>query len=257
MRRFDKLSMITRLDAERALALGADRAGLRVDGNAKYAGLIQRADPEAAEGLRARLNLGQAPLLVAGSVRSGEEEPVLGAFAQLLQSHPQAVLAAVPRHVEKSPRWLQTCARLGIAADLWSGLSDETPRKPDTQVIVVDAMGVLMPLYGLSRVAFLGASLVPLGGQNPMEPAAWGLPVCYGKSMEDFIDAAQALEAAGAAKQVNHAGELTAFWSHCLASPGQADQMGQAAREVVRRWSDAARTAAGLILRELKPQGAL
>lgn len=257
LRRFDKLSMITGVDAERALALGADPAKVRVDGNAKYAGLIERALPEAAEALKQRLALGQAPLLVAGSVRSGEEDPVLRAFAKLLRSHPQAVLAATPRHVEKSPRWLDTCARYNLPAQLWSGLSDETPRGSDTRVVVVDAMGVLMPLYGSARASFLGASLVPLGGQNPMEPAAWGLPVCYGESMEDFTDAAQALESVGAAKMVRDAEELSSFWLSCLDDPQWADQAGRVARKVVKRWSGSAQAAADLILLELRKQGAL
>lgn len=257
LRRFDQLSMITSVDAERVLALGADPARVRVDGNAKYAGLIDRAQPEAAKKLEARLALNQAPLLVAGSVRSGEEEPVLSAFTKLLQSHPQAVLAAVPRHVEKSPRWLEACARLGLSAQLWSELSDETPRRLGTRVVVVDAMGVLMPLYGLGRAAFLGASLVPLGGQNPMEPAAWGLPVCYGESMEDFADAAQALETSGAAKRVHDSDELAAFWERCLDNPGRAGQMGQAARQVVQRWSGSAQAAAQLIMRQLEARGTL
>jgi 3-deoxy-D-manno-octulosonic-acid transferase len=257
LRRFDRLSMITSVDAERALALGADPAKVRVDGNAKYAGLTERADAEIAESLKKRLALEQAPLLVAGSVRSDEEEPVLQAFAKLLHSHPGAVLAAVPRHVEKSPRWMEACAKLGLAAQLWSGLSDEAPRKTDSRVVVVDAMGVLMSLYGLASAAFLGASLVPLGGQNPMEPAAWGLPVCYGESMEDFSDAAQALEAAGAARQVPDADSLAAFWTQCLDKPQWSGQMGQAASQVVQRWSGSAQAAAGLILRELESQGAL
>lgn len=257
LRRFDRLSMITPLDAERALALGADPAKVRVDGNAKYAGLIERTHPEAADKLKPRLALEQDILLVAGSVRTGEEEPVLRAFAKLLQSHPQAVLAAVPRHVEKSSRWLEACAKLSLSAQLWSGLSHETPRRPDARVVVVDAMGVLMPLYGLSQAAFLGASLVPLGGQNPMEPAAWGLPLCYGESMEDFSDAAQALEAAGAARRVHDEDQLAAFWAHCLDNPQWAGQAGRAANQVVRGWSGSAQAAAGLILRELESQGAL
>jgi 3-deoxy-D-manno-octulosonic-acid transferase len=257
LRRLNCLSMISRVDAERALALGADPTKVRVDGNAKYAGLIERADSEAAKALEKRLALNQAPLLVAGSVRTGEEEPVLMAFAKLLQSHPQAVLAAVPRHVEKAPRWLETSSKLNLPAQLWSGLSDETTRRRDTRVVVVDAMGVLMPLYGLSRAAFLGASLVPLGGQNPMEPAAWGLPVCYGESMEDFADAALTLEAVGAAKRVHDASQLASFWLHCLDHPDRASEMGREAKKVVRWWSGSAKAAAELIMSELESQGAL
>jgi 3-deoxy-D-manno-octulosonic-acid transferase len=257
LKRFNRLSMITTLDAQRALALGADPARVSVEGNAKYAGLMERAKPDAARALEARLALKGAPLLVAGSVRSGEEEPVISAFARVLQNHPQAVLAVAPRHVEKSPRWMEMCTRLGLSAQLWSALRDDAPRKAGTRVVVVDAMGVLMPLYGLGRAAFLGASLVPLGGQNPMEPAAWGVPVCYGQSMEDFQDAVQALEAVGAGARVKSSEELAIFWKRCLSNPDQANKIGQTATQVVRRWSGSAQAAAGLILRQLEARGAL
>jgi len=257
LRRFHRLSMIGEADAQRALALGADPARVRIDGNAKYAGLARRARPQAAQALAPRLALGQAPVLAAGSVRGGEEEPVLFAFASLLKEHPQAVLIAAPRHVEKAPRWLEACGARGLKAQLWSGLSNDNPRRPDCRVVVLDAMGVLMPLYGLTRAAFLGASLVPLGGQNPMEPAAWGLPVCYGESMEDFADAAQALEEAGAAVRLAGVEDLAAFWAWVLARPAEAAQRGEAARRVVERWSGSAGAAAQLILRELETRGAL
>ncbi len=255
LRRFARLSMITRADAERVLALGADPARVRVDGNAKYAGLLERVRPEEAQALAPGLALGDAPLLVAGSVRSGEEEPVLDAFGRLLERHPRAVLAVVPRHPERAPRWLEACTRRSLPAQAWSSLGPKSPRRPATRVVVVDAMGVLMPLYGLARAAFLGASLVPLGGQNPMEPAAWGIPVCYGESMEDFADAAQALEAAGAAQPVAGAGELAAFWEAALASPRA--EGNPAARQVVEGWSGAAAAAAELICEQLAAKGAL
>lgn len=256
LERFSLLSMIGLEDAERAKALGAPPERVRVEGNAKYAGLAQRVAALDPAPLAQRLALGDAPLLVAGSVRTGEESAVLGAFKKVLERHPEAVLAVAPRHVEKSPRWLAEARSLGLSAQAWSELSPEKPRRADTKVVVVDAMGQLLALYGLAKAAMVGASLVPLGGQNPMEPAAWGVPVAYGPDMADFKDAAQALERKGASKLVNNAEELAAWWGEMLCSPQRAASMGRAARKVVAGWSGAAQAAAGHILDALARQGA-
>ena len=207
VRRIRVCSMISPADAKRIKELGADPKRVRIDGNAKYAGLSGKVNDRLLDFPAGKLALARAPMIVAGSVRTGEEAPVLAAFSRVLHRHPRAVLAAVPRHVEKAPRWMETCRQLGLKAQLWSDLQP-WPRKPDTNVVVVDAMGVLFALYGLASAAFVGASLVKLGGQNPMEPAAWGVPVFYGESMEDFRDASQALSSAGAAAVVSDSEEL-------------------------------------------------
>lgn len=256
LRRFALLSMIGPEDAERVKALGAPPERVRVEGNAKYAGLAQRVAALDPEPLAQRLALEGAPLLVAGSVRTGEEAPVLEAFQKVLAEHPDAVLAVAPRHVDKSPRWLAAARGLGLSTQAWSELGPEAPRRADTQVVVVDAMGLLLTLYGLATAAYVGASLVPLGGQNPMEPAAWGVPVAHGPDMADFTDAAQALERANASQLVGNAEELAAWWGEMLCSPQRAEAMGQAARTVVRGWSGAAQAAAGHILDALARQGA-
>lgn len=257
LRRFSLLSMIGQDDADRAIALGAPPQRVRVDGNAKFAGLLDKAQPPARQQAAALLGLGERPLLVAGSVRSGEEEPVLAAFAQVLASQPQTVLAVAPRHVENASRWLAEAARRGLAAQAWSALRPESPRHEATQVVVVDVMGQLMGIYGLARAAFLGASLVPKGGQNPMEPAAWGVPCLYGPSMEDFADARLALEGAGAGQTISDAAGLARAWAQVLVQPERASAQGQAGRQVVAAWSGAAGLAAGLIMQQLDRQGAL
>ncbi len=256
LRRFKVLSMIGPEDARRAILLGAPPARVRVDGNAKYAGLLERAQPQAAAELAPLLALAGRPLLVAGSVRSGEEEPVLGAFQTLLAAHPRALLAVAPRHVERAPRWLEACARRGLLAQRFSGLTPASPRQEATQVVVMDVMGRLMALYGLGAAAFLGASLVAKGGQNPMEPAAWGLPCLYGPSMEDFADAARALEGCGAGQRVADGQGLSRAWRQLLDQPELARRQGQAGRQAVAAWSGAAATAAALIVEQLHSQGA-
>lgn len=257
LKRFAALSMIGQADAERIIALGADPARVSVDGNAKYAGLLDRARPADLPELADLLALGDSPLLVAGSVRTGEEAPVLAAFAALRERHPEAVLAVAPRHVERAGNWLTACAGLGLAAQRFSALTPDAPRRAGTPVVVVDVMGRLMAMYGLGRAAFLGASLVPLGGQNPMEPAAWGLPCLWGPSMEDFTDAAGALAEAGAGAMVADAADLARGWLKVLAEPLAARERGGRGRAVVARWSGAAAKAAELILTHLDKRGTL
>ncbi len=256
LKRFSLLGMIGPEDAARAVALGAPAERVRVDGNAKYAGLDQRvADCDTSEPA-ARLNLGDAPLVVAGSVRSGEEEPVLAAFAALREQHPGAVLAVAPRHVERAPRWLVAARERDLAAQLWSELTPSSPRRGVTRVVVIDAMGVLLALYGLSRAAFLGASLVPLGGQNPVEPAAWGVPMSFGPDMADFNDAARELIDKGAAQQVTDADELAAWWGRMLSDEAEAARRGAAARDVAQGYAQSAGIAAKHILDALERKGA-
>jgi 3-deoxy-D-manno-octulosonic-acid transferase len=255
LRRLSLLSMISDGDAKRIIELGADPAKVRVDGNAKFAGLAKRVNQEALKEIALTLDLGDAPLFVAGSTRSGEEEPVLQAFDQVLKSHSDAVLAVAPRHVEKSPNWIKASAALGLTTQYWSELSPMSPRHEDTKVVVVDAMGQLFNLYGLAFAAFIGASLVDLGGQNPMEPAAWGTLILHGRHMEDFSDAAAALAGAGAAKTVADSRELAVVLKGLLDNPAKAKASGQAGLAVVDQWSDSAKTAAILIYNALKRKG--
>ncbi|MCB2185925.1 MAG: 3-deoxy-D-manno-octulosonic acid transferase [Deltaproteobacteria bacterium] len=249
--RFVTLSMITHADAARAVALGAPPARVRVDGNAKYAGLLERVHPADLDQVAHTLAVADQPLFVAGSVRSGEEEAVLTAYSQVLTRHPEAVLAVAPRHVERASRWLAACARASFPAQRWSELSPEAPRRPDTRVVVVDVMGRLMDIYGLAVAVFVGASLVELGGQNPMEPAAWGKPVYFGPDMSDFADARQALEEAGGGFTVASGDQLGWGWLECLDDPDAARQAGLAARRVVAAWSGAASRAAQLVAETL------
>ena len=259
LKQFARLSMIGEDDARRIVALGARPGSVSVDGNTKYAGLLNKTDQGRAADLGRKLGIDDRPLLVAGSARSGEEAPVLEAFEQVLEKHPRALLAVAPRHVEKAPNWLKLAAKRNLNAAALGSFFPEGGPPPGTSVLVVDAMGLLFDFYGLAKArggaAFVGASLVKLGGQNPMEPAAWGLPVCFGPSMEDFADAACELERAGAGCMVQDAKALADFWLESLS--GRSGEMGLAARTVLENSAAAAEKAAGLILERLAAKGLL
>lgn len=213
-------------DAGRFRDLGADPARVRVVGNLKYDLASPTVDAAA---LRTRLGVGpEAPVLVAGSTAAGEEEAVAEAFLALRHEHPAARLVLAPRHLERVPAVERLLDARGLAAGrLSAGAADG--------VIVVDRMGELAALYSLGFAAFVGGSLVPVGGHNVLEPAVFGVPVLFGPHTEHVAEPAQHLLDAGAAVRVADASELTAAclaWAH---DPPGARARGARGREVVVR----------------------
>lgn len=228
----DLMAMIRPEDRERIIALGADPARVQVVGNAKYDLLLKRFDAERVVGLRDALGLSPDQLvLVAGSTRSGEEALVLQAFQRLRADFPRLHLILAPRHVHRAAE-VESLVRAGQwVVNRRSAGKNEF--QPAADVTLVDVMGELFFLYGLASVAFCGASLIPLGGQNPLEPAVWGKPVLYGPSMEDFLDARQMLESAGGGQTIRNVNELYIETKKLLEDPALAARRGQAARKVL------------------------
>jgi 3-deoxy-D-manno-octulosonic-acid transferase len=195
--------------------------------------------------LRRRLNPGSAPLLVAGSVRSGEEGPVLQAFARTRQQG--TILLAAPRHISNAEKWYKAASLRGWRVEYWSRI---TVRDPAVTVIILDEMGPLFNFYGLAAAVFVGGSLVNKGGHNPLEPAAWGKPLAYGPYMQDFSDALAHLSP-DMARMVSDAGELGQFWMYCLENQDIISHMAPSSRTAVLALGRAAGQAAELIRKHL------
>ena len=121
-------------------------------------------------------------------------------------------------------------------------------RQPAPTVLILDTMGELFALYGLATLAFCGASLVPLGGQNPLEPAAWGRMVLYGPSMEDFAEAKAMLEEAGAGLMVADQVELARQVGALLANPEELGRRGEAGRQAIAAHKGASERNLALIM---------
>ncbi len=244
--RLRSLGMISAADAQRVVALGAAPGRVEVVGNAKYALLADRLARAEPSRLAGRLGVQAEAVVVAGSVRTGEIVPVLEAFKLLLQGGQEALLVVVPRHEGRSWRWVEAARARGLGVVRWSELAALGRRPREAKVVVVDRMGLLLELYGLADAAFVGASLVELGGQNPMEPAAWGVRVCFGPDMSDFADEARRLLQAGAAEVVRDARELADAWARAIAM-GPAPP--EAARQLVAASRRAAARYAAMVLR--------
>ncbi len=208
LQNYDICSMILPIDADRIVSMGADPAKVTVNGNVKFDSLKFEISDKERDELPAMFNLsGREPVLVAGSTREGEEELIIKAFKKIRINFPDLILIIAPRHIQRSPEIRKIISEAGLQSVLKTELHTSSNMKPGT-VIILNTIGELFKVYSLASIAFCGASLVPLGGQNPLEAAAWGKVVLYGPSMEDFLDAKKLLEEAGAGFEVQDYQEL-------------------------------------------------
>lgn len=195
----DLCLMQSDLDLRRVMALGVDPARLEVGGNIKF---DRKVEPFGREERMKWLDLfgfGPAdPVVVAGSTHPGEEEILIEAFSFLRNEAPDARLIIAPRNIDRAEE-IEIMAR---GMNLASVRRSSAPAAGAPDVIVVDTIGELGRLYGLGTVGFVGGSLVPVGGHNPLEPAGFGCPVLFGPHMHNFDAMADMLVAAGAGLRV-------------------------------------------------------
>ena len=137
-------------------------------------------------------------VLVAGSTHEGEEAVILEVYRRLLETRPGFKLILVPRHIERGEAVAEMVRQAGFADCITISEIRAGRRRRGERVILVDVIGELFKVYSLATVVFCGGSLVPKGGQNILEAAAWGKVVFYGPHMEDFRDERALLEEAGA-----------------------------------------------------------
>ena len=243
----DCFSMISQQDAERIQKMGADPGKVTVQGNAKYDLLAGQADPEVEQEMRRKLNL--APdhrVFIAGSTRGGEDAMLLDAYEGILQEFPDTILVIAPRHITRTPEIEAMLRGRGLGYQLRTDL--DVPGFHRTErVIIMNTFGELFKLYSVGTILFCGASLVPLGGQNPLEAAVWGKAVFYGPSMEDFLDAKALLEEVGAGIQVSGSRDLSEKSLGFLRNPEELVALGKKARESILKSQGAANKHARVI----------
>jgi 3-deoxy-D-manno-octulosonic-acid transferase len=226
-------------DAERLSSLGA--RNVAVLGNLKFDMEIR---PElVARGRAWRAAIGSRPVWVAASTREGEEALVLDAFAAL--ATPDALLVLVPRHPQRFDEVAALVERRGLRCvrrSVWGGAAvaaaaqtqvDALPE--NTTVLLGDSMGELGAYYAAADVAFIGGSLLPLGGQNLIEACAVGVPVLIGPHVFNFTQATADAVAAGAAVQVADPAELARVLGELFADKARRVAMAAAASAFAAR----------------------
>ncbi|MYN43868.1 3-deoxy-D-manno-octulosonic acid transferase [Pseudoduganella sp. FT93W] len=230
----------TQADAERVRSLGVAR--VEVTGSIKFDVVVAPAALEI--GARLRAAIGSRPVLLCASTREGEEELILAAFEQARASLPQDVLLLiVPRHPQRfadveamiAARGLRVQRRSTLAlepagaAQQGADAANDAMLPSDTDVLLGDSMGEMFAYYAACDCAFVGGSLLPLGGQNLIEPAALGKPVLIGPHTFNFALVTEDALAAGGALRVADAAELMQTAARLLNDAAVRDSMGQQA----------------------------
>jgi 3-deoxy-D-manno-octulosonic-acid transferase len=241
LRRLDAVAVQTEEYAERFVDLGVPRQRVRVTGSVKYDGLeCDRNNPKTLA-LRRELGLSAADVVfVAGSTMEGEEAAALAAYRAARASHPGLRLVLVPRHAERFEKvaaWLREQGEALVRRSDPAGPGLCPPARDGRgrpSVILVDTIGELSAVWWLADVAYVGGSLRPgRGGQNMMEPAAFGAAVLFGPHTENFRETVAQLLRRGGARRVADAAELAAALRDDLDDPEAAAARGAAGRAYV------------------------
>jgi 3-deoxy-D-manno-octulosonic-acid transferase len=211
----------TEADAQRVKALGA--RDVAVTGSIKFDVTPPPAALEKGAWLRARC--GDRPVLLCASTREGEEALIVDAFAQMPSKPQGMLLAIVPRHPQRFDEVARMVEARGLTLQRRSDLRDEDSVSAD--VLLGDSMGEMFAYYAACDCAFIGGSLLPLGGQNLIEAAAVGKPVLVGEHTFNFLQATDEAVAMGAAMRVRDAGELLTQCASLLTDDAKRSLMGE------------------------------
>jgi 3-deoxy-D-manno-octulosonic-acid transferase len=250
-------------DAERIRALGAPAERVEVSGNLKYDLELPATTPISQWLVAEAQRRGRSPIIVAGSVVATEEPHALIAFGTLQGEYPKALLVLAPRKpecfesaaefIDESHRKFIRRSQLPIPGPSQNGaLTGEASIPDDVTVILLDTIGELASLYRVADGAFVGGSLVPSGGHNILEPAAFGKIPVFGPSMENFREIAERFTAAGAAVQVESPEDAGVAWIEFMRNPERAARMGETARDLVESSRGATDRAIAKIARHLE-----
>lgn len=223
------------VDAARFVQLGLPESRVRITGNIKFDLTLTDELRARAAALKAQINqAGDRLVWIAASTHQGEDEIILDAFAAARNKlHEQArrlLLILVPRHPERFERVGQMCTARGFTVARRS----QQQVTAEMDILLGDTMGELMLLFGASDMAFMGGSLVPNGGHNFIEPAAWGLPLVSGEHLFNFAEVVALLGAADALAIARNAGELESVISHWISDPQARQEKGASALRVAQ-----------------------
>lgn len=221
-------------DAKRMVALGAEPLRVRCTGNIKFDQPVPLV--EAGGGAISKASLGVSDheqLLVAGSTHPGEEEALVTAYQSLSAESPDLLLVLAPRHIERAAQVEQMVRSRGLTVSRRSTSDGGQMAGSGPRVLILDTRGELALLYRDAVVAFVGGTLVPIGGHNLLEPAVWGKPVFFGPHTDHCADVAALLMNAQGGRVVLDAQQFAQALRELLRDPDGLRRMGQAAQQVV------------------------
>jgi 3-deoxy-D-manno-octulosonic-acid transferase len=240
--------MQTEEDRDRIARIGAPFERTRVTGNIKFDHAAPSLDQASAGTLASSIGLREKEkVIIAGSTHPGEEEILLQSFKDLKKAEPDLLLILAPRHLERLEEVERTLRKAPVFYRRRSSLCGKEEGRPE--VILLDTMGELMGLYSLGTLCFIGGSLVPVGGHNPIEPLLFRKCVLFGPHMFHFAEISRGLVDAGGAVQVKGAEDLALQLRHLLSDEGARNEVGEKGYQFLQRH----RGAVERIFQEIKP----
>jgi len=235
---FKFISMQTESDAKKMIDLGVNADRVKALGNLKYDAVLPDMvgwDQEQRPTSFYRQQFGISPekvVWIAGSTHPREEVAILTAYKRLSLLFPDLFLVVAPRDVERGREVKEIADKLGLTVRLRTApLQDE--EFPGAPLLILDTMGELSRMYSFCNIAFIGGSLVPDGGHNPLEPAAFAKPILFGPYMDDFTEIASDLLEKDAAIVCHDEDEIFEVMKKLLVNHSIQKQMGEDAQALV------------------------
>ncbi len=227
LQKYDRVLAREQTDLERFVAIGAPAERVEISGNVKFDFEPDRAELEV--GARLEELIGNRGVLVLGSTMDGEDEAFLPELERFLAEH-HAFVVIAPR---KPERFEMVAGLLATSPLHYVRRTELEQHEGSADVLLLDTFGELAKIYRYATVAFVGGTLVPTGGHNPIEPAAAGVPVCFGPSMSNFREIAQVFLKNEAALQVRDAAEAIDFAGAMFDNANMQRTWGERARRTV------------------------
>ncbi|MGI9458326.1 MAG: 3-deoxy-D-manno-octulosonic acid transferase, partial [Aeoliella sp.] len=225
-----------RLRLRAAKPQAAKPQAIHVTGSLKYDGAETNRNNEHTGEFRALAGFKDHDVIwLAGSTQAPEEAMAIRIFQELSHKHPTLRLMIVPRHPERFDEVAKLLDESGIPWQRRSKLQTQNPQMPDpeSRILLIDSIGELGAWWGTASIGLVGGSFGDRGGQNMIEPAAYGVATCFGPNTKNFSDIVAALVSAGAAQVVHSEEQLAEFVTHCLDDPAAATALGDRARALV------------------------
>ena len=231
---FSHVMAQTRQDQDRFNLLGVPDNRISVVGNIKFDQPLPELDQAWKDEFRSRLGLADR-VWIAGSTHEGEEALVLDAFKQAKKQIPGLKLILAPRDPQRcAGLFKQVSEKSELHPALFTSLWEKEMADISKDLILLDVMGILSSSYAVCDIAFIGGSLVSLGGHNPLEPAMFGKPILFGPQMADFFEIAGLLKTSGGAVEVKGSSDMAAIVARVLSDPQAVEEMGCAALKVFK-----------------------
>ena len=250
LRQIDVIAAQDETTADRFRALGARAETVHVSGSLKYDGAETDRGNERTQTLRAATGFEDRDIVfLAGSTQEPEEAIVLRTFQTLAAEQPRLKLVIVPRHPERFDEVARLLEKSSFSWHRRSTLGHGQLQNGESapQLLLVDTVGELGAWWGAAQIGFVGGSLGSRGGQNMIEPAAFGVATSFGPNTRNFRDIVASLLGAEGAVVVRDGAELTTFVRRCLEEPGWAESLGRSARQFVQTQLGATKRTADLL----------